>query len=161
MNAVKIEIRSDPSEEEKALIFNQLVEFNQSQVGDSKRRDFGIFASDETGSTVGGLLGFIHWNGCFISTLWIAEPFRRKGIGRQLLTKAEEWAVQNECGHIHLDTFDFQARGFYEKSGFHVFGTIEDYPIGHQRFYLIKRLRNISPPGHRQAQDGDGTGQIV
>ncbi|MEA3146360.1 MAG: hypothetical protein QOI53_1859, partial [Verrucomicrobiota bacterium] len=36
--------------------------------------------------------------------------------------------------------FDFQARGFYEKNGFHVFGTIENYPIGHERYYLIKRL---------------------
>ncbi len=30
----------------------------------------------------------------------------------------------------HLDTFDFQARGFYEKNGFHVFGTIENYRSG-------------------------------
>jgi hypothetical protein len=43
---------------------------------------------------------------------------------------AEELAIQNGCDHIHLDTFDFQARGFYKKNGFHVFGVIEDYPIG-------------------------------
>jgi len=70
----------------------------------------------------------------------VAEPLRRKGIGRKLLIKAEEFAGQNGCDHIYLDTFDFQARGFYEKNGYHVFGTIENYPIGHQRYYLIKKL---------------------
>jgi GNAT superfamily N-acetyltransferase len=77
---------------------------------------------------------------CYWCALWVAETLRRKGIGRQLLARAEEFAVQNDCRHIHLDTFDFQARGFYEKNGFNVFGTIEDYPIGQKRYYLIKKL---------------------
>jgi ribosomal protein S18 acetylase RimI-like enzyme len=151
MNSVKIEVRSDPSQEEKAVIFNSLAEFNVSQVGDAKFKEFGVFASGESELILGGLLGFIHWNGCFISTLWVAEPVRQKGIGRMLLAKAEERAVENGCDHIHLDTFDFQARGFYEKNGFHVFGTIEDYPVGHKRYYLIKKLlRKLSGPSTGQ-----------
>jgi hypothetical protein len=35
MNGVKIEVRSDPSQEEKDLILNSLAEFNKSQVGDA------------------------------------------------------------------------------------------------------------------------------
>jgi GNAT superfamily N-acetyltransferase len=147
MNGVKIEVRSDPSQVEKDLIFNSLAEFNESQVGDARFKEFGIFAYGESESIVAGLLGFILWNGFFISTLWVAEPLRRKGIGRQLLARAEELAIQNGCDHIHLDTFDFQARGFYEKNGFHVFGAIEDYPIGHKRYYLLKNLgRQLSGP---------------
>jgi ribosomal protein S18 acetylase RimI-like enzyme len=140
MNGLRIDVRSDPAQEEKDFIFNSLAEFNESQVGDARLREFGIFASDESGAIVAGLLGFTLWNGCFISALWVAETLRRKGIGRQLLARAEEFAVQNDCSHIHLDTFDFQARGFYEKNGFNVFGTIEDYPIGQKRYYLIKKL---------------------
>ena len=44
--------------------------------------------------------------------------------------------MQNGCDHIHLDTFDFQARDFYEKNDFQIFGIMEDYPIGHKRYYL-------------------------
>ena len=36
MNGVKIEVRSDPSQVEKDLIFNSLAEFNESQVGDAR-----------------------------------------------------------------------------------------------------------------------------
>ena len=94
----------------------------------------------ESEATIAGLLGHTLWNGFFISMLWVSEAVRRKGIGRQLLARAEELAIQNGCDHIHLDTFDFQARDFYEKIGFQIFGTIEDYPIGHKRYYLIKKL---------------------
>ena len=53
---------------------------------------------------------------------------------------AEEVARERGCIGMWLDTFSFQARGFYVKPGFTVFGTIDDYPIGHRRFYLSKRL---------------------
>ena len=140
MNDVKIEVRRDPSAEEIDLIFNGLVEFNESQVGDARFKEFGIFASCQSEATIAGLLSHTLWNGFFISALWVAEAVRRKGIGRQLLARAEELAMQNGCDHIDLDTFDFQAREFYVKNGFHLFGTIEDSPIGHKRYYLIKKL---------------------
>ena len=140
MNDVKIEVRCDPSAEERDLIFYGLVQFNESQVGDARFKEFGILASGESEATIAGLLGHTLWNGFFISALWVAEAVRRKGIGRKLLAKAEELAVQNGCDHIHLDTFDFQAREFYEKNGFQIFGSIEDYPIGHKRYYLVKKL---------------------
>ena len=39
-----------------------------------------------------------------------------------------------------LDKFSFQARGFYEKLGYAVFGALEDYPIGHSRMFLRKTI---------------------
>lgn len=41
---------------------------------------------------------------------------------------------------VYLDTLDFQARPFYEREGYVVFGVQEDYPPGHQRFYMRKEL---------------------
>ena len=93
MNGVKIEIRSDPSQVERDLLFSSLAKFNESQVGDARFKEFGIFAYGESESIIAGLLGFILWNGFFISTLWVDEPLRRKGMGRQLLAKAEELAI--------------------------------------------------------------------
>jgi len=36
--------------------------------------------------------------------------------------------------------FSFQARGFYEKVGYTVFGRLDDCPPGHSRFYMQKPL---------------------
>jgi hypothetical protein len=50
-------------------------------------------------------------------------------------------AEERGCERAHLDTFSYQARPFYEKLGYRVFGELEDYPPGHTRFFLRKQLR--------------------
>jgi GNAT superfamily N-acetyltransferase len=145
MNDVKIEVHCDPSEEETDLIFNGLVEFNESRVGDARFKEFGILASGESEATIAGLLGHTLWNGFFISALWVAEAVRRKGIGQQLLARAEKLAIQNGCDHIHLDTFDFQARDFYEKNGFQIFGAIEALPYWAQEILASKKAGSSDP----------------
>jgi ribosomal protein S18 acetylase RimI-like enzyme len=59
------------------------------------------------------------------------------------MKRAEALALEQGCDAVDLDTFDYQAPGFYEKLGFKVFGRLEDYPPGHRRFYLVKRLRSV------------------
>ena len=56
------------------------------------------------------------------------------------MEQAEREAIRRGCRTIWLDTFTFQARGFYERLGYSVFGTLEDYPPGHSRFFLKKSL---------------------
>jgi len=56
------------------------------------------------------------------------------------MDETEKIARASDCIGIWLDTYEFQARGFYEKIGFEVFGTLEDHPAGSQRFFLRKRL---------------------
>jgi hypothetical protein len=48
--------------------------------------------------------------------------------------------VQRGCAHAHLDTFSYQARPFYERRGYQVFGMLQDYPPGQQRFFMEKTL---------------------
>ena len=33
----------------------------------------------------------------------------------------------------------FQALSFYQKLGYQIFGQLEDYPVGHTRYFLQKR----------------------
>jgi hypothetical protein len=37
-----------------------------------------------------------------------------------------------------VHTYSFQARGFYERLGYAVFGTLDDYPPGQSRIFLHK-----------------------
>ena len=58
----------------------------------------------------------------------------------QLMSAAETEARRRGCHHALLDTFDFQARPFYEQLGYVAFGELEDFPRGHSRYFLSKHL---------------------
>jgi GNAT superfamily N-acetyltransferase len=65
---------------------------------------------------------------------------RGGGHGARLLAAAEAYALERGCGGAFLDTFSFQARPFYERHGYEVFATLPDFPPGHDRFFLRKRM---------------------
>lgn len=92
------------------------------------------------GALVGGLVGNTVWGWLDVKLLWVAEGERGSGYGRKLLLAAEEEARRRGCHHAVLDTFSFQARGFYERLGYTAFGSLDDFPRGHQRIYLKKAL---------------------
>jgi ribosomal protein S18 acetylase RimI-like enzyme len=71
---------------------------------------------------------------------------RGAGAGRRLMMEAEAEALRRGCCAAELDTFSFQARGFYERLGYSVFGALEDYAPGQSRFYMRKRLDGGAPP---------------
>jgi GNAT superfamily N-acetyltransferase len=99
-----------------------------------------VLARDERQALVGGAVGTVNWNWLHVSLLWVAEHGRHAGLGRRLMAAIEAAAVQRGCTRAHLDTFSYQARPFYERLGYRVFGTLPDYPVGHQRFFMEKVL---------------------
>lgn len=115
-----------------------LVSYNAGCGASESYRDL-VVLSHHGDDLVGGLIGNTNWNWLFIKQLWVAESFRRRGIGRRLMIAAEQEARQRGCVHAHCDTFDFQALPFYEKLGYSIFAQLEDYPAGHTRFFLQKR----------------------
>jgi ribosomal protein S18 acetylase RimI-like enzyme len=153
---LKFTVEMDPPPDRSRLISDPLIDFNESQAGDRRIKNFALFAKDASGVVLGGLLGSTHWNHFFVSALFVHERFRKVGIGRKLMNQAEDQALACACDAIFLDTFDFQARGFYEKLGFEVFGVLENYPLGHKRFYMVKQIvRAPSPPRLLRKQQPD------
>ena len=97
-------------------------------------------ADPETGEILGGLWGSTAYGYLHIDMLILPEELRGHGLGSRLMAQAEEEAVRRGCRGSYLETFDFQARGFYEKLGYSVFGQLAETPPGHARFFLTKRL---------------------
>jgi ribosomal protein S18 acetylase RimI-like enzyme len=141
------EVASDPTalEAEAQQIQRGLREFNASRVGDDFR-PLRIVARDDADQVIGGLVGATYWGWLHIETLWVGERHRRLGHGRRMLELAESEALARNCRNAFLDTFSFQARPLYERLGYRVVGTIEDFPPGHERHFLIKRLAGRVPP---------------
>ncbi len=121
-------------------IFNALREYNEAQAGPSGRQSLTLFLRDGEGRIVGGLQGSTARGWLHVGLLVIREEARRQGWGRKLLAAAEDEARARGCLSAYLDTFSFQARPFYEKQGYVVFGTLEDHAGGHELYFLRKRL---------------------
>jgi GNAT superfamily N-acetyltransferase len=74
-----------------------------------------------------------------VGILFVDSAYRGMGHGKHLLQSTEIEAKELGGYMSHLDTFDFQAKDFYERLGYEVFGVL-DYPPGHHRYFLKKRL---------------------
>jgi GNAT superfamily N-acetyltransferase len=119
-----------------------LVAFNNQQTGQAEMfRPLVLLLSEaDNDEIVGGLYGSTLFSYLRVDLLFVPESMRGTGIGRKLMTKAEAEAMRRGCRAASLDTYSFQARGFYERLGYAVYGTLEDCPPGHRRFFLTKRL---------------------
>lgn len=138
MRAVRID--DEVSAADEGVVVRGLLSFNEKWLGPSNEQAVRFVARDDHG-VAGGLLGHTRWKWLYVAKLWVDERARGQGIGTQLLTAAEEVARDRGCIGAFLDTFEYQARPFYEKLGYEMFGTLDGYPPGYRQFYLRKRLR--------------------
>ena len=137
---LRLSFEDQPAWSDREVIDDALGEYNKPFLRDPTYAYFGIFVREETGMIHAGLIGHIYAGWLFVNLLWVHADLRRRGIGQGLLAEAERYAVGLGCHSAWLDTFSFQAPGFYQKLGYTVFGTL-DYPPDHKRFFLQKRLQ--------------------
>jgi GNAT superfamily N-acetyltransferase len=113
---------------------------NVAITGQAEWYPVAFFLRAENGEILGGLLGDIWAAWLHVRTLAVAAPARGHGFGRELMRRAELYAVERGCTDAFLDTFSFQAKPFYEKLGYRVFGMLENHPVGHQHYFMTKKL---------------------
>ncbi|MGH6945260.1 MAG: GNAT family N-acetyltransferase [Geminicoccaceae bacterium] len=89
---------------------------------------------------VGGLIGRTFWEWLAIELLWIAPAHRGAGHGRRLVAIAEDEARRRGCHHARVNTYSFQAPGFYEKCGYARFAALDGFAQGQQLLSYAKSL---------------------
>lgn len=130
----------EPTGADRKAIAAPLLAYNLSKVPSLDVRPLVIALQDESGQTVGGLWGETALDWLHVDLLVVPESMRGNDVGSALLRRAEDIARERGCTGAWLDTFAFQARGFYEKQGYAVFGEIPDHPAGGARYFLSKRF---------------------
>jgi len=138
MTGIEIRVDEFTTPEIRDQIIDGLVSFNDAAAGAANHRSLAVVARQE-GKAIGGLVSYTNWEWLYIVQLWVTETLRGHGIGGQLVRTAEAEARRRGCKHAHVDTFSFQARPFYERLGYTVFGQLDDYAAGHTRYFLQKR----------------------
>ena len=139
---MRITLKVDPEEADVAAVRNGLRAYNQSQLGDRVPlyQNIVLQLRDAEDTIVGGLTATAVLDWLFVEWLHVDAAHRGADHGTALMAEAEAYARDKGLAGIWLDTFAFQARGFYEKLGFTVFGTLDDHPRGSARYFLQKRF---------------------
>lgn len=131
----------NPDHDDVEAVLAALVKSEQLAGRDAGYQPYSVLLSDEPGGpTIGGLYGYHIFDWLFIQYVAVPPGNQGQGIGQELMARAEAFARGRGMAGMWLDTFAFQARPFYEKLGFAVFGEIEDHPRGSSRYFLAKRF---------------------
>ena len=127
MASATIDIASD-EEVRAGTLGRSLREFNYGRVGKyPEGQGVCLNAKDEGGSLLGGFRGEINFHWLFVNVLFVEERERQKGLGTRLLLEGEARAKEKGALRSRLDTFEWQAPGFYLKHGYKELLKIPNY----------------------------------
>jgi len=141
MDDLELSVETQPGSRDVDALAQGLTAHALPTTGRPGFQPLAVFARDRAGVLVGGVHGQVNWTWLHIGLFWVSDERRHRGLGSRLLAAIEEAAIARGCTQSHLETFSYQARPFYERHGYRLFATLEDYPPGHQNFYLRKTLR--------------------
>lgn len=129
-----------PEQSAWGIIGQGINEYNRQQAGDEQSQLICFAVQGPDQEILGGVIAAIYWDWLYIDLMWMKDDLRGLGYGSRLLILAEDEARKRGAKHAFLDTFSFQAPGFYHKHGYHVFGELQDFPQGCQRYFMTKQL---------------------
>jgi len=95
---------------------------------------------EEDGAFLGGVNAFRLDTLLMVDRLWVAEEARGRGLGRRLLSAVEERGRAAGARQVELNTFGFQAPGFYEKMGYRRFGALERVVGEWGHYFYVKMI---------------------
>ena len=133
-------IHDDMTKGEADYVEQKLVEFADQFTEPRNYRELGVVLRDADGNIVGGITANTVWDWLQIGVLWLPDEMRGKGFGHQLLGRIEELGRQHGCNFARLDTFEFEAREFYEAHGYSIGSQTDDFPKGHTQYHLTKEF---------------------
>lgn len=136
-------IAENPSADIHDTIDTALTAFNAEMRGfEPETPDFAVVLRDpQTNAVIGGLYGTDDYGWTYIKFLLVPKSCRGMGLGAELLAAAEEIARKRGSIGVWLGTFAFQARAFYERQGYVLFGELEGEGGAIPLYFMKKRLK--------------------
>lgn len=130
---------TNPNEDDVNLVRHRLQDYND-EFWEVDTKDQYVIKLVEDDLLFGGIVFTIFGEWLEINYFWVDDSQRGRGLGVKLLNEAETFGKKIGCKTAALDTFNFQAKPFYEKNGYRVVYTKENYPIKNTRYYMEKKL---------------------
>jgi GNAT superfamily N-acetyltransferase len=135
-----VTIAFDDSAETAKAIRDGLTEFNRKAVNFPEPTPVNVAVRDASGALHGGVVARVTHDTLYIDIVWIDEVLRGGGHGRAMSEQVEGKARALGARIAWLYTLSWQARPFYEKPGYRVFGEMPFADAAHHRYFMRKDL---------------------
>ena len=143
---LEIVTTENPTDDERRAILDLLINYNAARAGETPFRQFALLLREPgAAEVIGGLYAYIAYDWVSVEMLIVPETYRGSGVGAELMRRVEAYGADAGCAGVWLNTFSFQALGFYQKLGYEVFGSLDDHPRGGHRYFLRKHLPARQP----------------
>ena len=130
----------DLTEEQAEDIEERLEDFDESYITYKMDGEIQIGIEDD-GKLVAGLDACItNFKILYVSTVFVDEEYRRKGLGARLMREMEKRAAAMGVNMIRLDTYDWQGKEFYETLGYECVGHYDNKEDGFSEYFYLKKL---------------------
>ena len=130
----------DLNQEQVEDIEERLEDFDESYITYKMDGEIQIGIEDD-GKLVAGLDACItNFKILYVSTVFVDEEYRRKGLGARLMREMEKRAAAMGVNMIRLDTYDWQGKEFYETLGYECVGHYENKEDGFSEYFYLKKL---------------------
>lgn len=137
---LRIEATDEPAVADAAAVDGGLDAYNHASADMGAIRRLACFARGADGKVVAGAVGRYWGTAAEMQQIWVREDLRRTGLGSRVARAFEDLARRRGCDLLYLDTFTFQAPGFYARLGFDIACELPGFPGGCSKFILTKRL---------------------
>jgi GNAT superfamily N-acetyltransferase len=137
-----------PEAADLAHVSEALDRFNIDRTGIDDRRPLAVLVRDpKTRQMMGGLTGRTSLGLFFVDLFFLPPALRGRGLGSEVLRRAEQEARARGCRTAVLYTISFQAPDFYRRHGWQQLGEVPCDPAGTSRVFMTKELK--APAGVR------------
>jgi GNAT superfamily N-acetyltransferase len=122
-----------------------LIEYNKNELEELHKKyprtSLNLVLKNGHGRIIGGLLAFSTLKAVNFECLWVDKKYRNRGYGKVLLETLERKALKNGSQSILVMVYSFQSLEFFQRNGFEIFGSSDNYPNSITEYYLIKWLK--------------------
>ena len=124
---------------EDALVVDEgLGEYNDAAAPLHEVRPLACFARRGDGRVVGGAIGRTWGRHGELQQLWVDKEHRHQGIATRLLERFHAEGAARGCDTFYLETWSFQAEGFYRTLGYETAYTLKDVGPGFDKHLMIR-----------------------
>ena len=123
---MEFHVEDHPDPRDIDVLETQIRHEASAAMGLGGEADLAIFVR-EGGTVVAGISGWTWGDSCELQNLWVEPSRRGRGLATRLLAAAEAEAAARGCTQTVHFTYAFQARALYERNGYELVGSVEDF----------------------------------